>query len=386
MTVAAKEGKTTMSGRAGSRAAGLGALLLVLGCASEAEDNSADVMQQLAQAAVLTPKSPAPAAVATRAFNPRLLRRFQPARETIQGNAGEPSPALVELGRMLYFEKRLSKNQELSCNSCHRLDHYGVDSERTSVGDQGQRGERNAPTVFHAAAQFEQFWDGRAADVETQALGPILNPNEMAAPSAEYVTKVLESMPAYVAAFGRAFPDERNPIAFANVGKAIGAFERGLTTRSRWDDFLEGNKTALTGQELLGLKLFTNLGCMVCHTGELLGGSMYEKVGTVEAWPNQSDPGRYAVTRLEGDRMLFKVPTLRNVSETAPYFHDGRVESLDRAVRLMGKHQLGLELHQGEVDAIVTWLGSLKGELPQKYIAEPELPPSTARTPKPEKP
>lgn len=373
-----------MSRRAGYGVAGFGALLLALGCASKAEDNDADVLRQLAQAAVSTPTSPAPA-LANRAFNPRLLRRFQPAREIIAGDAGEPSEALVDLGRMLYYEKRLSKSQEVSCNSCHRLDRYGVDSQPTSEGDRGQRGGRNAPTVYHAAAQFGQFWDGRSADVETQALGPILNPIEMAAPNPEYVTHVLSSIPAYVAAFGRAFPAEPSPIVFINVGKAIGAFERGLTTHARWDDFLEGKTTALNGQELLGLKLFTNLGCMVCHTGELIGGSMYEKVGAVEPWPNQGDPGRYAVTQLEGDRMLFKVPTLRNISETAPYFHDGRVDSLDQAVRLMGKHQLGLELHQGEVDAIVAWLRSLKGELPQKYIAEPVLPPSTARTPKPEK-
>jgi cytochrome c peroxidase len=265
------------------------------------------------------------------------------------------------------------------------VDAYGVDGEATSKGHAGQRGGRNAPTVYHAAGYFEQFWDGRAADVEQQALGPILNPIEMAAPSEKYVVAVLASMPEYVAAFRRAFPDEPAPVTFANVGKAIGAFERRLTTRARWDDYLEGQIAALSNEEVEGLKLFTNLGCMVCHTGELLGGSMYEKVGAVEPWPNQKDQGRYEVTQREGDRMMFKVPTLRNVSETGPYFHDGVAASLPEAVRMMGKHQLGLELEDREVQAIVTWLGSLTGKLPAAYTATPELPPSTAATPRADK-
>ncbi len=359
----------------------LGALCL-LATACKQRDNSADVALELAKG------SAGPQVNARRvqkAFNPRLLRRFEPARETIAPKGAEPSLAKVELGRMLYHEKRLSKSQELSCNSCHALDRYGVDSERTSLGHRGQRGGRNAPTVFHAAGHFEQFWDGRSSDVEAQALGPILNPTEMAAPSEEYVVKVLRSMPEYVLAFERAFPAEKDPVVFVNVGRAIGAFERKLTTRARWDDYLDGNTTALSDKEVEGLKLFTNLGCMVCHTGEFLGGSMYEKVGAVEPWPNQADQGRFGVTHGDGDRMLFKVPTLRNISETAPYFHDGVADSLEQAVTMMGRHQLGLELDKAEVEAIVTWLRSLKGDLPKNYVASPELPKSTAGTPKPDK-
>ncbi len=141
----------------------------------------------------------------------------------------------------------------------------------------------------------------------------------------------------------------------------------------------------MTDKELDGLKLFTNLGCMVCHTGELLGGSMYEKVGAVESWPNQNDQGRFSVTRRDGDRMMFKVPTLRNISETAPYFHDGVGENLEQAVAMMGKHQLGLELEKTEIESIVAWLQTLKGKLPGQYVASPELPKSTDRTPKPDK-
>jgi cytochrome c peroxidase len=356
----------------------------VLGLACEKKDNSADVARELSANAIKSVQGDAPVE-AQKAFNPRLLRRFEPARETITSADVELSDAKIELGRMLYHEKRISKSQELSCNSCHQLDKYGVDSAKTSTGHRGQHGGRNAPTVYGAAGHFEQFWDGRMGTVEEQALGPIMNPIEMAAPSKEYVTQVLGSMPQYVESFKKAFPGEKEPLSFVNVGRAIGAFERKLTTHARWDDYLQGQTTALSDKEVEGLKLFTNLGCMVCHTGEFLGGSMYEKVGTVEPWPNQGDQGRFAITHREGDKMMFKVPSLRNISETAPYFHDGGAATLEEAVTLMGRHQLGLELDKAEVGAIVTWLRSLKGTLPETYIASPELPPSTAGTPKPDR-
>jgi cytochrome c peroxidase len=355
--------------------------LLFLATSCGQPDNSADVAQELLNDSV--PAAAAANAAARKGFNPRLLRRFEPARATLAD--AEPSPAKIELGRMLYYEKRLSKSQELSCNSCHQLDRYGVDAEVTSKGHRGQRGERNAPTVYHAAGHFEQYWDGRASTVEEQALGPLLNPIEMAAPGEKYVVDVLSSMPVYVEAFEKAFPGETSPMTLVNVGRAIGAFERKLTTRARWDDYLEGKTAALTDKEIEGLKLFTNLGCMGCHTGEFLGGSMYEKVGSVQPWPRQKDQGRYAITRQDRDRMLFKVPSLRNISETAPYFHDGSAATLEQAVSMMGRHQLGLELDPAELDAIVTWLKSLKGELPKTYVALPELPASTATTPKPDR-
>jgi cytochrome c peroxidase len=190
-------------------------------------------------------------------------------------------------------------------------------------------------------------------------------------------------MPEYVNRFKQAFPDESDPVTFDNVGKAIGAFERTLMTPSRWDDYLRGNEAALTDPELEGLKIFTNIGCMVCHTGEFVGGAMYQKVGVVEPWPNQKDQGRFEVTKQEVDRMMFKVPTLRNIAETAPYFHDGSAPTLDVAVRMMGKHQLGLNLSDREITSIVTWLGSLTGKLPSDSIKPPELPPSSATTPGP---
>lgn len=359
----------------------LGAGLMMVGCEGQDDSKKAEAMlgkAEVAQQPSAAAVAPAQGPEARKEFNPRLLRRFKPARDVIPGAEGAALPARIALGRMLYHETRISKDQQVSCNSCHSLERYGVDGKKTSTGFEGKQGGRNAPTVYHAAGHFEQFWDGRAADVEAQALGPILNPIEMAAPSAEFVVKTLREIPGYVTAFKDAFPGEKNALSFTNVGRAIGAFERQLTTRARWDEYLEGNSAALSDKEVEGLKLFTNLGCMVCHTGEYLGGSMYEKAGTVEPWPNQEDQGRYTVTQRDGDRMMFKVPGLRNIAETGPYFHDGSVPTLSQAVATMGKHQLGLDLSQGEIESIVAWLNSLTGKLPAQYVTPPELPKAVA--------
>jgi cytochrome c peroxidase len=303
--------------------------------------------------AAATPQPVEPVASASRKdFNPRLLRRFAPLRESLETAEHPLTEERIALGRMLYYDPRLSKNQDVSCNSCHRLDAYGVDGEATSKGDQGQRGGRNSPTVYNAAGYFTQFWDGRAASVEEQAKGPILNPIEMGMPSPAAVVARLKAIPGYRDAFGKAFPDRADPITYDAVGTAIGAFERRLVTPSRWDKYLRGDKAALSDDELEGLKVFTNVGCMVCHTGEFLGGTSYQRAGAVEPWPNQADTGRASVTKNQADHMMFKVPTLRNIAKTAPYFHDGSAKSLDQAVQMMGKHQLGLELSAGEVTSI----------------------------------
>jgi len=172
-----------------------------------------------------------------------------------------------------------------------------------------------------------------------------------------------------VSAFRTAFPDASEPVTLDNTGQAIGAFERGLVTPSRWDDYLRGDTNALTNAEKGGLKTFLDSGCMVCHTGRYLGGSMFERVGAVEPWPNQKDQGRSVVTGRSEDAMMFKVPTLRNIAKTAPYFHDGSAATLDEAVKRMGRHQLGIELSPAEVNSIATWLESLTGEIPVDYIA-----------------
>jgi cytochrome c peroxidase len=349
--------------------------LLVLGLPLLSACEHAEAPQPSAAPAAASSSAAVPsAAAASTDFTPRLLRRFAPVRASIDSAEHPLTEERIALGRMLYYDVRLSKNQDVSCNTCHKLDAYGVDGESTSPGDKGQRGARNSPTVYNAAGYFAQFWDGRAADVEEQAKGPILNPIEMGMPSKEAVVARLKAIPGYHEAFKKAFPDAPEPITYDGVGIAIGAFERKLTTPSRWDEYLKGDKQALSAGELEGLKVFTNVGCMVCHTGEFLGGSSYQRVGAVEPWPNQADVGRASVTKSPADRMMFKVPTLRNIAKTAPYFHDGSAKSLDQAVRMMGKHQLGLELSDGEVTSIVTWLDSLTGELPKAYIAPPELP------------
>lgn len=307
-------------------------------------------------------------------INPRLLRRFQPLPPSFALDAAPATPARIDLGRKLFFETRLSKDGDLSCNSCHELTAYGVDGEKTSAGHRHQRGRRNAPTVYNAAGAFAQFWDGRAKDAEEQAKGPLVNPIEMSMADGSAVVAALRALPGYSAAFAKAFPGEKDPVSYDNVGRAIGAFERGLVTPGRWDRFLAGEKDALTSREKEGLKTFLDVGCMVCHTGPLLGGSMFERAGVVEPWPNQSDRGRGEVTKSNSDAMMFKVPSLRNVAKTAPYFHDASADTLPQAVMMMGKHQLGLELSPREVESIVVWLESLTGDLPTAYIAKPELP------------
>ena len=192
---------------------------------------------------------------------------------------------------MLYYEPRLSKGQDISCNSCHMLDKYGVDLQPTSDGHKGKQGDRNSPTVYNAAGHFVQFWDGRAADVEEQAKGPVMNPVEMAMPSEKRVVAVLKSIPEYVELFKQAFPEDKDPVSYRNMARAIGAFERKLVTPSRWDKFLRGDSRALTNEEKAGFNLFMETGCQACHMGTYLGGNMYQMLGLAKPWPDASDPG-----------------------------------------------------------------------------------------------
>jgi cytochrome c peroxidase len=344
------------------------AVVLSLGCSERPKDDRAPAPTPPAAAAAIT------AAPSASEVNPRLLRRFQALPASFDDEKNGRTAEKVDLGRTLYFDPRLSKDGDLSCNSCHALDDYGVDHQRFSTGQAKQHGKRNAPTVYNAAGHFAQFWDGRAPNVEAQALGPILNPVEMAMPDGAHVVAALKAVPTYADAFRAAFPGEADPVTFENVGRAIGAFERGLVTPGRWDDFLRGNSSALTAAEKDGLKTFLNVGCMVCHTGAFVGGSMFERVGVVEPWPNQSDRGRQQITNVPADAMMFKVPTLRNVEHTAPYFHDGSAATLEEAVRMMGRHQLGLEMSDTEVGSIVTWLKSLTGQPAPDYVKRPVLP------------
>ena len=287
----------------------------------------------------------------------------------------------ADLGRMLYYETRISKGQDVSCNSCHQLDRFGVDGEPTSPGFERQRGGRNSPTVYNAAGHLAQFWDGRAPDVEEQAKGPILNPVEMAMPDGETVVTTLKSIPGYVAAFAKAFPGEADPVSYDNMAKAIGVFERRLTTPSRWDKFLAGQDDALSAAEIDGFVTFAEVGCTACHNGALVGGNSYQKLGAVAPWPDLVDKGRVDITKNAEDTSFFKVPSLRNIAMTGPYFHDGKVAKLDEAVTMMARHQLGRELEPTQVAAITTWLDALTGTVPTDYVAKPELPPSAPAAP-----
>jgi|SRR5208283_1377459 len=312
------------------------------------------------------------------------LEMFKPLPGVVESAKNPLTQAKADLGRMLYYDPRLSKGQDVSCNTCHDLAKYGVDGDRVSDGHKGQKGTRNAPTVYNAAGHFVQFWDGRAPDVEEQSKGPMLNPVEMAMASDKAVVAVLKSIPEYVSAFQQAFPGEEDPVTFGNAARAIGVFERKLVTPARWDKFLEGDQSALTNAEKAGFNKFMEAGCQACHAGAYVGGQIYQKLGLATPYPDTSDPGREAVTKQASDRMVFKVPSLRNVEKTAPYFHNGKVVTLEEAIKEMALHQLGKPLMRDEVASIVVFLKTLTGEIPADYIKPPALPKSTARTPKPD--
>lgn len=325
----------------------------------------------------------APEKAAAVQLDPSDIAFFKPLPAKFDSERNPVTEEKVKLGRMLYYENRLSLNQDISCNSCHLLDKYGVDNEATSAGHKGQRGGRNSPTSYNAGGHTAQFWDGRAQTLEDQAKGPILNPIEMAMPDEASVLKVLKSMPEYVAMFKAAFPKDKEAVTYDNLAKAIGAFERQLVTPSRWDKFLAGDLNAVTEAEKAGFAKFSKLGCPTCHNGPAVGGSTFQKLGLVRPYPDQSDLGRFEITKNESDKMFFRVPSLRNIEKTGPYFHKGQHKTLEETVRTMAAHQLGMDLKDDEIASIVTWLKSLTGELPLEYIKKPELPPSTDKTPKP---
>jgi cytochrome c peroxidase len=317
------------------------------------------------------------------ALRTRAAAVFKPLPTEVANPNNPFTEEKIALGRILFYDPRFSKNQDISCNSCHTLERYGVDGEPTSFGHRRQRGERNSPTVYHAALHIAQFWDGRAADVEEQAKGPILNPVEMAMPSAEHVMTVLKSVPGYEPMFAAAFPDDPDPIDIDNGALAIAAFERRLLTPSPFDAFLEGDATALGDEQLRGLQLFLDTGCTTCHNGVAIGGAMFQKLGLVRPYPT-FDPGRAAVTGNEADKQFFKVPSLRNIVKTGPYFHDGSISTLDEAIETMAAVQLGRDLTPDQVAGIRTFLESLTGEIDEQYIAKPEIPASGPTTPKPD--
>ncbi|SFG53513.1 cytochrome c peroxidase [Novosphingobium sp. CF614] len=290
-----------------------------------------------------------------------------------------PTPELVALGTALYFDPRLSASHAIACADCHNIGLGGADARSTSLGHRWQHGGRNAPTVLNAAYNTAQFWDGRAKDLVEQAGGPVSNPVEMAMP-AEQAVATIKSIPGYSTMFAKAFPGDQHAIRMGNVQMAIAAYEATLVTpNAPFDRFLNGDEKALGAAERRGLKAFMDSGCAACHGGVNMGGAMYAKFGVTWAPPAEllppGDLGRFSVTGDEADRYAYKVPSLRNIALTAPYFHTGKVWSLDEAVKVMAKSQLGKTLSQKETTDITAFLVSLTGDQPKVSI--PALPPST---------
>lgn len=313
-------------------------------------------------------------------------RTFRPIPSVVPAVKDNPvTHEKIELGKMLFFDPRISASGIISCNTCHNLGTGGVDAGPTSVGHGWQLGPRRAPTVYNAVFNVAQFWDGRAPDLKAQAKGPVQASAEMNA-TPEHVINTLSSMSDYVIMFKKAFPDEASPVTFDNFARAIEAFEAILITPAApFDQYLEGNANALNDQQKAGLKLFVETGCSSCHNGINVGGQEFFPFGAVER-PGASllpsaDKGRSAVTNVVSDEYVFRAAPLRNVALRPPYFHSGQVWSLKKAVGVMAEVQLGAKLSDQEQDDIVAFLNSLTGQLPK--IDYPMLPTRTDTTPLP---
>ncbi|NMG36242.1 c-type cytochrome [Azoarcus sp. TTM-91] len=300
------------------------------------------------------------------------IQPIQPAKVT--------NPAKVELGKRLFFDPRLSRSGFISCNSCHNLSMGGSDNLQTSIGHNWTKGPINAPTVLNSSMAVAQFWDGRAKDLKEQAGGPIANPGEMAF-THDLAVDVLQSIPGYVAEFKAVYGSSR--VEIDKVTDAIAAFEETLVTPgSAFDKWLQGDDKALNKRELAGYKLFKDSGCVACHNGPAVGGTSFQKMGLVEPYVTKSGAeGRAGVTGKDEDRFNFKVPTLRNVELTYPYFHDGQAQTLEDAVDVMGRLQLGRKYSKEEIGQIVAFLKTLTGDQPSFIL--PLLPPSSNETPRP---
>jgi len=300
--------------------------------------------------------SPEPEPSANKGKEPAILVKqvssiFGVIPEQMSGK-DEDTEELVRLGEKLYFEKKLSDNGKESCNICHMVDNKkgGVDNLSVSEGTACKKGKRNTPTVLNAGYQFAQFWDGRATTLEEQLKGHMVYPSK----------KLKERLSKdYSDLFKKAFPKDSKPFTVANVNRAIASYERTFKTSDRFDEFIKGNYNALTDDEQKGLELFMSSGCITCHAGPLLGGNMYQKIGVVKPYENTADSGRYEITKDKADKFIFKVPMLRNIAITAPYYHDGKIKTIEEAVKSMGALQLGKDFNDSETDSILSFLKSL---------------------------
>jgi len=328
-----------------------------------------------------TAASGPPASTSIPAFVPAQLAFFGPIPEGVETPVMDET---TKLGQMLFFDKRLSRGQDVACASCHDLAKAGQDGEVTSTGTKREKSRRNTPTLLNAGGSFAQGWDARATSIDELVVPHLLDPAIMGMADEKRITDTLGSIPAYAAAFKKAFPDEAPPVSAETVGRALGTYTKKLFARSRWDRYLAGDSTALNDAELGGLAMFVEAGCTSCHQGKYVGATQAAKLGIAKPWPGAAgeEPGRFAVSKQEADRGMWKVPTLRNVTQTGPYLHDGSVASLEEMTRLMARHQAGRELSAPQVRAIVTWLGTLTGDAPKELTTKPALPPSGPKTPR----
>ncbi len=328
-------------------------------------------------------RAAAPTSSAIPAFDAAQLNLFAPIPEGVEKPAIDE---LTKLGQMLFFDKRLSRAQDVACASCHDLGKAGQDGEITAVGTNEQKSRRNTKSVLNAGGAFAQGWDARATTIEDFVVPHVVDPAIMGMPDEKRLLETIGSIPGYAAAFKKAFADESPAVSGETIARALGAYTKKLFARSRWDAYLSGDKSALSDAELAGFAMFVEAGCTSCHQGKYIGATQPQKLGIARPWPGPAgeDPGRFTVTKQEADRGMWQVPTLRNVTRTAPYLHDGSVASLEEMTRLMARHQTGRELGGPQVNAIVTWLGTLSGDPPKVLVTKPALPPSGPKTPKAE--
>lgn len=304
---------------------------------------------------------------------------FQPLPKTMPSPDNPLTPEKIALGRLLFFEPRASVDGTVSCSRCHQPGLYSTDALPKPIGALHRVNPRNAPVIFNAALQLAEHWRGDRTSVEDQATQALIGPPSFGNPSYEAAMAKLAAIPGYPALFARAFPGEKNPVTPQNWGKAIGAYERTLVTPAPFDAWLQGDERALSAQAKAGLGEFMQLGCAGCHNGAGVGGGMFQKFGLVEDYwketgsPNP-DKGRFDVTHRDADLYVFKVPILRNVARTPPYFHDGSVATLPDAVRVMGKVQLGKTLTETQVTELVAFLDSLTGKIPDDFATAVALP------------
>jgi cytochrome c peroxidase len=306
---------------------------------------------------------------------------FKPLPKTMPSADNPLTPEKVALGRLLFFEPRVSVDGTVSCSRCHQPGLYSTDALPKPIGALHRVNPRNAPVIFNAALQVAEHWRGDRTSVEDQAMQALIGPPSFGNPSYEAAMAKLEAIPGYPPLFARAFPGEKDPVTPENWGKAIGAYERTLVTPSPFDAYLEGDDRALTAEAQSGLREFMQVGCAGCHNGAGVGGGMFQKFGLVQDYWKQTgsptpDKGRFEVTHDDADLYVFKVPILRNVARTPPYFHDGSVATLPEAVRIMAKVQLGKDLSDTQIAQLVAFLDSLTGKIPEAFATAAALPPA----------